>query len=65
MPRPLGTAAGRPRELHLNGEPITQVTTLDKAAARVRDYLDTVEPDIDHADVDVTVLPDLGDSASR
>lgn len=47
-------------ELGLPGaeDPITQVATLDKARQQVIDYLDTVEPDVDHADWIVTVIPD-------
>lgn len=46
-------------ELGLPGaaDPITQVATLDKAPQQVIDYLDTVEPDVDHGDWIVTVLP--------
>lgn len=48
-------------ELHLDGEPITQVTTLDKAAGQVRDYLDTVSPEIDHSDWKVLVQAEIGE----
>jgi len=48
-------------ELWLDGEPATQVTTLDQAVQQVRDYLDTVDPDVDHADWEVTISPDLGE----
>lgn len=46
-------------ELTLEGEgdPATQVRTLDKARQQVIDYLDTVDPDVDHADWMITVLP--------
>lgn len=46
-------------ELTLVGEddPATQVRTLDKARQQVVDYLDTVEPDVDHADWTVIVIP--------
>lgn len=47
-------------ELHQDGEAITQVTTLDKAVNQVRDYLDTVEPDVDHSAWTVEVRADLG-----
>lgn len=47
-------------ELWLDGEPATQVTTLDQAAQQVRDYLDTVDPDTDHSDWAVTIEPALG-----
>lgn len=47
-------------ELHRDGEAITQVTTLDKAADQVRDYLDTVEPDTDHSEWSVEIRAELG-----
>lgn len=47
-------------ELHLDGEPITQVTTLDKAADQVRDYLDTITPETDHSGWVIDVRPELG-----
>lgn len=36
----------------------TQVKHLAKAADQVRDYLDTIDPDTDHTDWSVTVMPD-------
>lgn len=50
-------------ELTLEGEadPVTQVRTLDKARQQVIDYLDTVDPDVDHASWEITVIP--GDDA--
>ncbi len=47
-------------ELWLDGEASTQVATLDKAAQQVRDYLDTVDPDVDHSDWTIDVTADLG-----
>lgn len=47
-------------ELAIDGDPVTQVRTLDRAAQQVRDYLDTAEPDVDHSDVDVRIRADLG-----
>lgn len=46
-------------ELTLAGEsdPATQVRTLDKARQQVIDYLDTVDPGVDHVDWAVTVIP--------
>lgn len=46
-------------ELTLTGEsdPATQVRTLDKARQQVIDYLDTVDPGVNHADWTVTVIP--------
>jgi len=48
-------------ELHRDGEPITQTTTLAKAPQQVRDYLDTEDPGVDHSDWDINVVPDIGD----
>lgn len=47
-------------ELHIDGDPITQVATLDKAADQVRDYLDTVSPENDHSEYEVKVFPVIG-----
>lgn len=47
-------------ELHLDGIPVTQVVTLDKAEQQVRDYLDTVEPEVDHGAWDITIVPNIG-----
>lgn len=52
-------------ELSLDGEVITQVSTLDKAEQQVRDYLDTVDPDTDHRDWVVAVEPRLGELWAR
>ncbi|MBP1327636.1 DNA-directed RNA polymerase specialized sigma subunit [Leucobacter exalbidus] len=52
-------------ELRLNGEVVTQVSTLDKAAQQIRDYLDTVNPETDHSDWAVTVSPAIGDLGDR
>lgn len=52
-------------ELWLAGEPATQVSTLDQAPTQVRDYLDTIDPDIDHADWVVTVKAELGELGER
>lgn len=52
-------------ELALDGEPITQVRTLEHAEQQVRDYLDTDQPDVDHSDVTVRLRPDLGDDLSE
>jgi hypothetical protein len=47
-------------ELHLEGEPVTQVVTLDKADQQILEYLDTVDPDTDHRGWKVTVIPMIG-----
>ena len=52
-------------ELHHDGDPITQTSTLDKAEQQVRDYLDTIEPDIEHSEWKVEVIPDLGKLADE
>jgi antitoxin component HigA of HigAB toxin-antitoxin module len=46
-------------ELHVAGEGVTQVRTLDKADRQVRDYLETLH-DADFSDAVVTVVPELG-----
>lgn len=52
-------------ELWLDGEPATQVTTLDKAPQQIRDYLDTIDPETDHSSWTVSIEPALGDLAGR
>ncbi|QHC60406.1 antitoxin HicB [Rathayibacter sp. VKM Ac-2760] len=47
-------------ELWIDGEAATQVSTLDKAVQQVRDYLDTVDPNVDHGEWGVTVVPEIG-----
>ncbi|MCJ1683250.1 MULTISPECIES: antitoxin HicB [unclassified Rathayibacter] len=47
-------------ELWIDGETVTQVSALDKAVQQVRDYLDTVDPSVDHSGWDVTVVPEIG-----
>lgn len=47
-------------ELHLDGEPVTQVVTLDKAEQQIRDYLDTIDFNTDHGNWNVTVVPEIG-----
>ncbi|BAJ74349.1 predicted Fe-S-cluster redox enzyme [Microbacterium testaceum StLB037] len=51
-------------ELAIDGDPVTQVRTLDRAEQQVRDYLDTLAPDVDHGDVLVNLIPDLGADVS-
>jgi DNA-directed RNA polymerase specialized sigma subunit len=46
-------------ELHIDGEGVTQVKTLDKADQMVRSYLET-RYDKDFASVAIEVTPDLG-----
>lgn len=52
-------------ELWNDGEIWTQVARLDHADQQVRDYLDTVEGGVDHADVVVTIIPEIGDLANE
>ena len=47
-------------ELWKGEECWTQVASLPAAVQQVRDYLDTVEPDTDHTDWVVHVVPELG-----
>ena len=47
-------------DLVLNDEHATSVTHLKDATAQIRDYLDTIEPATDHADVPVHVEVELG-----
>ncbi|MDR1808059.1 MAG: antitoxin HicB [Propionibacteriaceae bacterium] len=47
-------------DLELVGGGVTQVRTLARAAAQVRDYLDTVDPAIDHAGWEIDVVPEIG-----
>lgn len=56
---------GRGWELSLDGEVATQVGTLDKAEQQVRDYLDTIEPAVDHTDWTIAIEPELGDLSQR
>ncbi|GAB4097682.1 hypothetical protein GCM10028787_31570 [Brachybacterium horti] len=44
--------------------PVTQVRTLDKAAQQIIDYLDTVDPDVDHSTWTITVTPDDDEAAA-
>ncbi|MFT3898747.1 MAG: antitoxin HicB [Gordonia sp. (in: high G+C Gram-positive bacteria)] len=48
-------------ELWIDGEAATQVATLDRAAAQVRDYLDTIDPSADHSTWEIEVVPEIGD----
>lgn len=47
-------------ELILGEDDATQVRSLSHARSQVRDYLDTIEPEIDHSDVKVVLVPDAG-----
>ena len=52
-------------ELSINGEVVTQVTTLDTAEQQVRNYLDTIKPEVDHTDWEVVIEPELGELGQR
>ena len=52
-------------ELEIDEDNVTQVRTLAKAAAQVVDYLDTVEPDVDHSEWDIHIIPDLGELTEK
>ncbi len=47
-------------ELWIDDDHVTQSTTLADAEQQVRDYLDTDDPDVDHADWAIRVVPELG-----
>lgn len=47
-------------ELRRDGDPITQVSTLDKARRQVIDYYDTVAPGADHSGWDIVITPESG-----
>ncbi|MDO5673054.1 MAG: hypothetical protein Q4G30_09415 [Actinomycetaceae bacterium] len=42
-------------ELHLGGRAVTQVGKLKNAVQQVHDYLDTVEPEVNHDDWDIVI----------
>jgi len=45
-------------QLVIQGVGATQVRTLARAQQQVRDYLDTVDPSMDHSECVVHVMPD-------
>ncbi|MCL1922802.1 MAG: antitoxin HicB [Propionibacteriaceae bacterium] len=47
-------------ELELDTGGITQVRSLAKAKQQVREYLDTVDPDVDHTSWEITIVPEHG-----
>lgn len=51
-------------ELHIDNVGVTQVRTLARADQQVRDYLATLH-DIDAAEVDIDIVPDLGGVEQR
>ncbi|MDR1188922.1 MAG: hypothetical protein LBK95_15990 [Bifidobacteriaceae bacterium] len=48
-------------ELEVDGFGATQVRTLSAAERQVRDFLDTVDPETDHAGWAIEISPELGD----
>ncbi|OLT54428.1 antitoxin HicB [Corynebacterium sp. CNJ-954] len=52
-------------ELILDEDNATSVRTLARATEQVRDYLDTVAPEVDHSGVSITIVPDIGHLAEQ
>ncbi len=52
-------------ELWIGDEVATQVDALERTEAQVRDYLDTIDPEVDHSDAKVEVAVELGDLSDR
>ncbi|MGV1033969.1 MAG: antitoxin HicB [Microbacteriaceae bacterium] len=46
-------------ELQIDASNITQCRTLNTAPQQVRDYLDTLDPDTDHSDIEVFITPEI------
>lgn len=46
-------------ELEIDIANITQCRTLNTATQQVRDYLDTLEPDVDHSELEVLITPEI------
>lgn len=47
-------------ELEIDENNITQVRNLAHAHQQVTDYLDTIDPDTDHGEWQINIVPDLG-----
>ncbi|WP_043056158.1 helix-turn-helix domain-containing protein [Enteractinococcus helveticum] len=47
-------------ELHIGSEDVTQVGSLAHADQQIRDYLDTMDPDVDHSQWTINLVPDQG-----
>ena len=47
-------------ELEIGEQQHTQVRNLGNARQQVVDYLDTMDESVDHADVDITIIPEIG-----
>jgi len=52
-------------ELELEDGGITQVRNLTDATVQVREYLDTVDPDVDHSSWSVNIVPQIGPALSE
>lgn len=52
-------------ELSIDGDVVTQVSTLAKARQQLRDYLDTIDPDVDHSIWTIVLAPGRDDLAER
>ena len=52
-------------ELAIDGDVVTQVSTLANARQQLRDYLDTIEPDVDHSTWTIVLAPAQDDLAER
>lgn len=52
-------------ELAIDGEVVTQVGTLTRARQQLRDYLDTIEPEIDHSTWEIVLAPAQDSLAQR
>lgn len=47
-------------ELHFGEDDATQVRSLANADQQVRDYLDTIDPDTDHSQLTINLVPEQG-----
>ncbi|MEU6855532.1 helix-turn-helix transcriptional regulator [Rothia kristinae] len=47
-------------ELIISEDDATQVRSLAHARQQVRDYLDTIDPDTDHSEIEIRLIPEEG-----
>lgn len=52
-------------ELEIDPDNVTQVRTLAKAVGQVRDYLDTLHPEVDHSNWTIQLKPSSDELADR
>ena len=52
-------------ELEIDENNVTQARTLASATRQVIDYLDTLDPAVDHSEWDIHVIPDLGELTEK